>query len=668
MALRSRKQSASSREIGSIPKPLNPRRRNSTKANYRLFCELYFPEVFCLEWSEDHLKVIAKIERAVLQGLLSAIAMPRGSGKTVLCMCAAIWALLHGHRRFVSIIGATDAKAVQILENIKAQLAYNDLLAEDFPEVCMPIRALEGDARRASGQICDGRRTRITWTNDKLILPDVEGSKAARSTVTVCGITGSIRGQNHTLPDGSVIRPDLVLPDDPQDRESANSDSQCEQRIAVLNGDILGMAGPGERIAGLMPCTVIRAGDMADRILNRKLHPDWQGERCKLMYALPENVTLWETYAKIRASSLENDGDGSEATDYYARNRDEMDRGAKPAWPQRFDDGEISAVQNAMNLKLRDEAAFFAEYQNEPKSGHDGSVVLSPQQIMHKINGLAKGALPIGAQTATGFIDVQDAVLYFGCVGWEQDATGYVLDYGAWPDQRRQYFLLRDASPTLQQLTPGDKEGAIYAGLIKLIDNLFGRIWHREDGATIQLERLLIDVGYKPEPVNKAIRAARKGNAIIPSRGLGITAAGKPIAEYRLSPGEKRGDNWYLSNGSGRELRHIRFDANYWKTRLHDRLALPLASRGGITLFGSDPHAHRMLADHVGGSEYAIPTEGRGRKLFEWKHHVSKPDNHLFDVIVGCAVAASTTGIGLTVAKSPVNASGRVPKKAVPLL
>ena len=36
---------------------------------------------------------------------------------------------------------------------------------------------------------------------------------------------------------------------------------------------------------------------------------------------------------------------------------------ARGTWPGR---GEISAVQHAMNLKLDNERAFFAEYQNEP--------------------------------------------------------------------------------------------------------------------------------------------------------------------------------------------------------------------------------------------------------------------------------------------------------------
>ncbi len=54
------------------------------------------------------------------------------------------------------------------------------------------------------------------------------------------------------------------------------------------------------------------------------------------------------------------------ATEYYRQHRNEMDAGAVIAWPERYNHDELSAIQHAMNLRLQDEAAFFAEYQNEP--------------------------------------------------------------------------------------------------------------------------------------------------------------------------------------------------------------------------------------------------------------------------------------------------------------
>ncbi|MEO1984754.1 MAG: hypothetical protein ABGZ24_29910, partial [Fuerstiella sp.] len=84
--------------------------------------------------------------------------------------------------------------------------------------------------------------------------------------------------------DGKAVRPSLVVLDDPQTDESARSLSQCANREAILAGAVLGLAGPGKKISGIMPCTVIRPDDMADNILDRDKHPEWNGERTKMVY------------------------------------------------------------------------------------------------------------------------------------------------------------------------------------------------------------------------------------------------------------------------------------------------------------------------------------------------------------------------------------------------
>lgn len=62
-------------DIGEIPEVVNPERKAHAMSSFRFFCERYFPDVFYLPWSEDHLKVIDKIEQAVLKGGLFALAM-----------------------------------------------------------------------------------------------------------------------------------------------------------------------------------------------------------------------------------------------------------------------------------------------------------------------------------------------------------------------------------------------------------------------------------------------------------------------------------------------------------------------------------------------------------------------------------------------------------------
>ena len=651
-AARNRRLSVTGREIAPLPDTVNPTRRLSCELDFRLFCETYFPAAFTLAWSGDHLKVISKIEAAVLHGGQFAHAMPRGSGKSTLAEIACVWATLYAHRRFVCLIGATAERARVMLESLKTEFECNEALLEDFPESIYPIRRLERIHNRAGGQTLDGEPTRIHWTIDKVVMPTVAGSAASGAILVVTGLSGgNIRGQKHKLVDGHIVRPDLVILDDPQTTESAWSESQNARREALLAGDVLGMAGPGKKIAAIMCCTVIRPGDMADNILNRDKHPEWQGERTKMVYAFPTNEKLWDAYAQIRAESLKADGDGHEATEFYAAHRVEMDEGAVVAWPARHYPDELSAIQHAMNLKLRDEQAFWAEYQNEPLPADEGEgATLTADAVAAKTNGHKRGEVPLGCNHLTMFIDVHAHLLYWMVAAWEDDFTGYLIDYGTYPDQRRQYFTLRDAGATLARAAPGTgKEGAIQAGLKALADVHLTREWRRDDGAAMHIERCLIDAnwGESTDVVYQFCRQSAHAVVLLPSHGKYVGASGIPFSEYKRKTGDRVGHHWRIPNVHGRRsVRHAVVDTNYWKSFVHARLAVAMGDRGCLSLFGAKPEGHRLLSEHL-VAEYAVKTEGRNRTVHEWKVRVGSPDNHWLDCLVGCAAAASMLGVSL---------------------
>ena len=635
-------------EIGEIPAVVDPERKARATGNFRFFCETYFPEIFYLPWSPDHHRVIDKIERAVLNGGLFAMAMPRGSGKTVLCQTAVVWAALIGATPFVCLIAASADRAVQLLETIKTWLETNPLLLEDWPEVVFAIRSLERITNRQKGQKYRGEPTRIEWNADKIVLPTIAGSRASGVVISCSGMKGSdIRGQNHARADGHVVRPQLALVDDPQTTESAWSPSQSQRREAILAGDVLGMAGPGKKIAGLMCATVIRPADMADNMLDRQKHPEWQGERTKLVYAFPVNEKLWAQYAQTRADSQRNDGDGHEATDFYAAHREEMDAGAVVAWPERYNDDELSAIQHAMNLKLRDEASFFAEYQNEPLVQEEGSSALTADEVAAKVNSHRRGEIPLGASHLTMFVDVQARLLFYMVAAWEDDFTGYVVDYGTWPDQHRPYFTLRDARKTLEAVSPqAGVEGSIYSGLEALTGEYMSRSWRREDGAMLKIDRCLIDAnwGQSTDVVYQFSRQSVHSGILLPSHGKYVGATSTPFSEYKRRKGDRIGLHWRIPNVQGRrQVRYVLIDTNYWKSFVHARLAVAMGDKGCLSLFGRGGEEHRLLAEHL-TAEYPVRAEARGRTVDEWKVHVNAVDNHWLDCLVGCAVAASVQG------------------------
>jgi len=638
-------------DIGEIPAVADPERRAAAEASFKVFCETYFPDVFYFAWSPDHLRVVEKIEKAVRTGGLFAMAMPRGSGKTVLCQTAVVWAALTGATPFVCLIAASAERARDLLENIMVWLETNPLLGDDFPEVCYPIRCLERITNRQKGQKHKGEATRIEWTSDKVVLPTIEGSRASGVVISCSGMKGSdIRGQNHARADGRVVRPQLVLVDDPQTTESAWSPSQSQRREAILAGDVLGMAGPGRKIAGLMACTFIRTHDMADRLLDRDKHPEWQGERTKMVYAFPTSEKLWAQYAELRNDSLRNDGDGTEATEFYRRNREAMDAGAQVAWPERYNEDELSAVQHAMNLKLRDEAAFFAEYQNEPVIEQVGEEMLTADEIAAKLNGYQRGTIPVAAGHLTMFIDVQQKALYWMAVAWEESFSGYIVDYGTWPEQKRPYFTLGDLRMTIARAVPGaGLEGQIFAALERLTAEKLSATWRREDGAEMRIERCLIDAnwGQSTDVIYQFCRQSPFAAVLLPSHGKYVGASSVPFSEYKRKRGDRVGLHWRIPNTIGkRQVRHALIDTNYWKSFVHARLAVAMGDPGCLSLFGRDEDAQRLLADHL-TAEYRVRTLAHERTVDEWKLRATRPDNHWLDCLVGCAVGASIQGAGL---------------------
>ena len=647
-------RSAAGRDIGAIPAVVDHQRRTIAAASLRAFAETYFAPKFTLAWSDDHLLMIDKIEQIVLRDGLAALAMPRGSGKTTICEVAVMWATLNGHHVFTMLIGNSEAHALAMLANIKTELQYNAMLAEDYPEACYPIRRLEGETRRCAGQRHHGRPTNIEWAADHVTLATVPGARCSGAIVHVAGLTGNLRGAVHTRPDGRSVRPSLAIIDDPQTDQSARSPSQCAQREAVINGAVLGLAGPGRRMAVVVPCTVIRPNDMADQLLNRDLNPQWRGERTRMLYAEPTETDLWDQYAQLRAEAQREDREPTEATEFYRDRREAMDAGALVGWAERYNPDELSAIQHAMNLKFHDPASFASEYQNDPlPEGQSDAEVLGADELQQRLNGVGRAKAPSDATVITAFIDVQRKALFWLVAAWTPGFTGYIIDYGTYPDQAGRYFNLRTVTRTLGRVHAGaGLEGCIHAGLEALCDDLLTRDYPRGDGTTQRIERCLIDAnwGESTETVYKFIARSVHRAALYPSHGRYIGASNKPLNEYTRKPGDRRGTYWRIASGrqARRKQRHALYDTNYWKSFIHTRFATAVGDRGSLSLYGRDPREHRLIADHM-IAEYPVSTEAGGRFVDEWKQRPDKPDNHWFDCIVGAAVAASIAGVELAI-------------------
>lgn len=639
---------AAAAEIGRIPPVADPDRRQRASDDFQYFCETYRSDAFTICWSKDHLKILKKVQDTVIDGGLFALAMPRGSGKTTIVISAAIWALLNAHRSWVCLIGSTSDKAESLLKSIKTVLRFNDLLADDYPEMIYPIRRLQGKAQRVNSQTHLGVHTNSIWATAEVVFPTIPNAAASGARISVSGITGDIRGQMATTVSGEVIRPDYVICDDPQTRESAKSRQQTTDRIATVNGDILGLAGPGVTISGIIPCTVIHKGDLADQLLDRSVSPMWQGIRTQLLYGWPKNIKYWDEYFDIRNTSYQNDGDGSEATEYYLANQAVMDEGCEAAWPERYLDTEVSGIQSAMNIYGRDPAAFWSEYQNEPLQISESSMLSAPE-ISSRTNSYLQNLVPSDADWITAFIDIQKEMLFYTVIAWQKDFTGHIIDYGAWPDQKTSNFTLDRARRTLSKLWPKESlEVHLQRALTALTEELCERTFLRDDGVEVTIGRIGIDAnwGQSRDIVYNFARHAKYRAQIIPAHGKYVGPESEPINAKHTSKhrGKTIGLHWRIARAKDTPVRHLLYDTNFWKSFLHTRLATEPNTSGSLTLFKPNRNGHHdTFAAHL-TAEYPVRVIGRQREVDIWRLRPERPDNHWYDCCVGCAVLASSLG------------------------
>lgn len=655
---RTRAISRAGREIGPLPKVKNPRRRKKCQKSLQKFCETYFPNRFFWPFGKSHIEAINRMERVEHVGGLFALAMPRGSGKTTLAECAALHAILYGLRRYVVILAATGPLAESILKKIQREIETNPLLLEDFPEVCYPVKCLERIINRTRGQTLNGLPTDIEWNTTGLVFPTVPGKPSSGGIIeAVGGMGGAVRGLCRSGPDGDLLRPDLVLIDDPQTRETAKSPVQTRDREQVISDDVLGLAGPGTSIAAFMLCTVIYPGDLSDRFLDREKHPAWQGIRTAMLEAFPTNLELWDEYGEIRRDSLRDGDEGARATAFYVEHREAMDLGARVSWDERMKPGEVSAIQGAMNLYTDNPRGFRAEYQNEPESelGSASSKELQPEQIASRLSGLDRFAVPREAQLLTAFIDVGAHLHWYAVVAWSSAFGGSVIDYGCWPRQSRTMFAADDYRPGLQQVYPQLSESqAVYAGLESLTKEILGRLWIREQtGEELRVERCLIDSGWQSDTVHKFCRQSSHAGVIYPSKGVGKSATSGGISNWKPRAGEKKGYHWRLTQSESGRGRMAQFDPDTWKTFLWERLTEPMGGKGCLTMFGTSAGAHEMLAHHL-AAEYSEPVTFKGVTFDKWLKLPHNPDNHLLDCVVGACVAASVQGLQWNPTDAPV--------------
>jgi len=685
-AARQKTLSRGGRELYPLPGPASPERRRKALLSLQCYCEIYRKSTFSNPWSDDQLEFVHYLEEVIRWGGMKIQAMARGDGKTSIAHAGAEWGVLNGFRQFVVTIGATASKSAQNIASLRSTFEENDLLASDFPEVCYPIRWLKGITQARPLYL--GDNVNIKLTERELQMPWIPGSPCAGSIFYGDGLLGKgLRGLKRSLPTGD-IRPDLVIPDDPQDDESAVSPTQNAKRMRVIKGTVLGLAGPKRSISLVGAVTVIAQNDLAAQLLDRNQNPAFAGTRCQFLSKAPEGP-LWDEYWRIRADCLRREEmQYIEATEFYKAHRAEMDAGIEERSPYRFTESEISATQYAANIiQDRGRAAFYAEFQNDPLAPGGDVQYLKLEDLRGKMNGLKRGVVPDWASVLVADIDVQDNILFWLVKAAGTDGARAIVDYGCYPDQNRRHFAVREVKRTLKtvllqkkrkgdQVWGGDgadtagtafpdvsREEAMYDGLVELSNSLCGREWKRETGGTIPMRMVTIDAqdGDHWKIVYQVAREAPYKHLLMPRHGVPVKASDRPLSiSAKADPAVTIGEEWVrgpCKKEYGRQERLL-VDSNYWKSQSQARWLTGRGANGCATIFGRDFDEHGMFADHR-TAEYPnrITAQGKHgtRVSDEWVLFPGRSENHFLDLDVATDVGLSVCGIRVLTESEPVN-------------
>ncbi len=633
------------REFGSpvLPAVRDPKRRASCARNLPRFLRTYLPSIFFRPFSPAALRFLRDLQRLMLSGGLKAIAEPRGMGKTATISGAMIWAAVYGHRRYLVAVAAKDEMAVQLVKDLVAHIPGEMFLA-DFPEYAIPFLAVGGKSQRCASQTYRGKATGIAQKVDAVTLPSISGGKGDGAIIQGVGLTGSIRGMHQVDKNRKWVRPDFVLLDDPQTRESAKSPSQTDDRERIILGDVMGLAGHDADISAAMACTVIEKDDLSERFLDTAKRPEWRGQRERLVTKWGGTNALWEEYDALWREEEAGRAPAGSALKWW-RGHPEIEKGCKVLDPHLYGRNEASALQHARNLLLKHgETAFLAEYQNDPPSlTPDAPYRLVSEDVLKKAGAFGHGVVPDDAKKVVAAVDVNRYALAWCVAALRQNGALSVIDYGWWTPRGRDCVWPENSTEA------GD---LIAAGIVAVVGRILGNSQYGEEVRTIG-----VDSNYETQVVRNLMPELQRRyqhRRVVASRAY-------PGKDYRLPTdravrfldGREADLRWAKGN---RRAVECHYDSHYWHMRTQKGWLMPPGANGSTEVFSIRPvDRHRRFADQA-TADHLVKVEiaGNGRQMATWSTH---EHNEMGDCLAMCGAFAS-------LGEKLVDVTDKTPEKA----
>ncbi|WP_233168356.1 phage terminase large subunit [Paenibacillus roseus] len=289
-----------------------------------------------------------------------AWAASRGHAKSAyLSNAFPVHEIVYRKRKMILIISETNNGSKKFIKWVAGQLKYNQKLREDFGGVL---------AEKKSMNEKDSEEAFLTSTGTKM-------------EATSLGM--QIRGFRN----GSQ-RPDMIILDDLESRDSNNTPELRQKAKDWLNADLMPAYDPTQTAIIFMG-TLVHHDSLLNYVLKQRV--DFIKNEFPAIISQPERTDLWSEFERIYKEYEPTDEELAEfeeseeerkspnveaAMRYYNENKPEMDRGAEVLWPGRFPIAHL--ILEKLNYGTK---AFNTEFMNNPID--EESQVFKPDQFRY---------------------------------------------------------------------------------------------------------------------------------------------------------------------------------------------------------------------------------------------------------------------------------------------
>lgn len=367
-----------------------------------------------------HKELCSKLDELTIKPTKKiAWSVSRGHGKSAyLSNVFPVHQVVFKKRKYILIVSETESMAQRFVEWVGDQLKFNKKLRQDFG---------------------------ILLHENKMAneMDNLEGFITASGTkVQSASIGKQLRGARF-----GAYRPDLVILDDLESAKNTNTKELREKNLHWFNSVIMPI-GDITRTSYIYMGTLVHGRGLLPAVLQRS---DFDSKIYSAIVSEPDNVELWNHVEELLRNVDDPDRE-FKADQFYFENKEEMDKGARTLWNERFTYYDLLKIK--INVGSR---AFASEYLN--KASDDESCIFKRDYFVYYNETTLYDMVSRGQLDIYAFWDIAigknkrsdyNAIITIG----RDRYTGVIYIIDAWAEKIPMHKALEVALMKIKQFRP----------------------------------------------------------------------------------------------------------------------------------------------------------------------------------------------------------------------